>query len=270
VGVSVLDQRSPVVLVPFRLSPVTSLPSNPTRDRRRQRQRQRAKRRRATSIFVLLLLVMGLVGVRSLPRPTLRQIQKTVWVSHPEPLAMSGGDPYIRALMRTISAAESNTNRPYNVLYGGDEITQLTRHPDLCVEIVAGPNQGRCTTAAGRYQFLTSTWQEKARKYHPKASSWFGAWGDYSFDPESQDLVVYHWLRDTATWNLDIPTALRDGRLDEVLRRLSGTWTSLGYGIESNSMTTRLPRIYENLLKEELESAPSGQRKHQLPINPPM
>ncbi len=246
---------------------MSSLPSTtPPRDRLRQRRIQLARRRRrATSVVVLLLLGMGLVGVRSLPRPTLRQIQKTVWVSNPEPLAMSGGDPYIRALMRTISAAESNTNRPYNVIYGGDEIAQLNRHPDLCVEIVAGPNQGRCTTAAGRYQFLTSTWQEKARKYHPKASSWFGGWGDYSFDPESQDLVVYHWLRDTSAWNLDISAALRDGRLDEVLRRLSGTWTSLGYGIESNSMTARLPRIYGNLLQEELERSPSGQA---LPTSP--
>lgn len=240
------------------LSPVTSLPSSPVHNRVRQRQVQLAKRRRAALFAALLLLGVGFVGVRSLPRPALRQLQNTVWVSTPVPLAMAGGDPYVRALMRTISAAESNINQPYNVLYGGELVQQLNRHPDVCIKIVAGPNQGRCTTAAGRYQFLTTTWQEKARQYHPKSSSWFGSWGDYSFDPESQDLVVYHWLRDSSAWNLDIPTALRDGRLDEVLRRLSGTWTSLGYGIESNSMTARLPRIYDNLLKEELERSPSG------------
>ncbi len=244
---------------------MTSLPSS-ARNRARQRQIQLAKRRRAAVIAILLLLGVGFVGVRSLPAPsslrqlrTLRQLQQTVWVSTPEPLAMAGGDPYLRALMRTISAAESNISTPYHVLYGGKLMTQLSHHPNICIEIVAGPNQGQCTTAAGRYQFLTTTWQEKARQYHPKASSWFGGWGDYSFDPESQDLVVYHWLTDTAAWNLDIPTALREERLDDVLRRLSGTWTSLGYGIESNSMTARLPRIYENLLREELERAPSGQ-----------
>ncbi len=216
-------------------------------------------------IAILLLLGVGFVSGRSLPAPsalrqlrTLRQLQKTVWVSHPEPLAMAGGDPYLRALMRTISAAESNISTPYHVLYGGETIAQLNRHPDLCIEIVAGPNQGQCTTAAGRYQFLTTTWQEKARQYHPKTTSWFGGWGDYSFDPESQDLVVYHWLGDTSAWNLDIPMALREERLDEVLQRLSGTWTSLGYGIESNSMTARLPRIYDNLLREELEQVASG------------
>ncbi|TVQ08569.1 MAG: glycoside hydrolase [Leptolyngbya sp. DLM2.Bin27] len=212
----------------------------------------------------LLLLGVGVVAVQSLPPTSLRQLQKTVWVNHPEPLAMSGGDPYVRALMRTISAAESNINTPYHVLYGGELVPQLNYHPDICVEIVAGPNQGRCTTAAGRYQFLNSTWQEKASRYHPKSSSWLAGWGDYSFDPESQDLVVYRWLRDTSAWNFDIATALREDRLDEVLRRLSGTWTSLGYGIESNTMTARLPRIYESLLKEELESAPAGQRPHAL------
>ncbi|MGG6237796.1 glycoside hydrolase family 24 protein [Nodosilinea sp. AN01ver1] len=237
---------------------MTSLPSSSSPHLARQRRIQQAKRRRAVTIAFLLLLVGGALSLRSLPRTSLRHIQQTVWVSHPEPLAMAGGDPYIRALMRTISAAESNISKPYNVLYGGQLVAQLNRHPNICVEIVAGPNQGRCTTAAGRYQFLTSTWQEKARQYHPKSSSWFGAWGDYSFDAESQDLVVYNWLKDSSAWNLDISTALREGRLDEVLRHLSGTWTSLGYGIESNSMTARLPRIYDSLLKEELEQSSSG------------
>lgn len=238
---------------------MTSLPSSPSRYLARQRRVQQAKRRRAVLMALLLLLSVGALGLRSLPRDSLRQLQKTVWVSHPEPLAMTGGDPYIRALMRTISAAESNTNQPYNVLYGGDTVQQLNHHPNICVAIVAGPNRGRCTTAAGRYQFLADTWKEKAPHYHPQSSSWFKVWGDYSFDPESQDLVVYHWLKDSSAWDFDIPTALREGRLDDVLHRLSGTWTSLGYGIESNSMTSRLPRIYDSLLKEELEISAASQ-----------
>jgi muramidase (phage lysozyme) len=195
--------------------------------------------------------------LRSIPSSSLKQLQQTVWVGHPEPLVMDGGDPYIRALMRTISAAESNTDDPYHVLYGGQAVEQLSRHPDICVKIVAGPNTGNCTTAAGRYQFLTGTWEEKAEKYHPQPPSWFAVWGEYSFDPESQDLVVYHWLKDTAAWDLDIPTTLRRGQLDAVLKRLSGTWTSLGYGIESNTMTAKLPRIYQNLLEEELARSQS-------------
>jgi muramidase (phage lysozyme) len=73
------------------------------------------------------------------------------------PLVMQGGDPYIRALMRTISASEANSNRPYSILYGGEQVHDLSRHPEKCVTIVTGPNTGNCSTAAGRYQIIAST-----------------------------------------------------------------------------------------------------------------
>lgn len=177
------------------------------------------------------------------------------WVETPEPLAMQGGDPYIRALMRTISASESNIDQPYRVLYGGELIDDLSRHPDLCITIVAGPNTGDCTTAAGRYQFLTTTWEAKAEQYHPKPVGLFGVWGDYSFKPEYQDVVVYNWLSDSSAWGVDIAEMLRQGQLDEVLQMLSGTWTSLGYGIETNSMSGYLPQVYDSMLQEELQNA---------------
>ena len=166
------------------------------------------------------------------------------------PLAMAGGDPYIRALMRTIAAAEADLPQPYFVLYGGLYVSNLDRHPDRCVPIVAGPNIGDCTTAAGRYQMLTSTWYEKARAYHPDAEGWWQT--SYSFEPHYQDTVVYRWLSDRRAWGRDIGQLLRQDRLDEVLRMLSGTWTSLGYGIEDNAITPYLSEIYDRLLAEEL------------------
>ena len=167
------------------------------------------------------------------------------------PLAMKGGDPYIRALMRTISASESNVSKPYSVIYGGEVVSDLSRHPDLCVKIVSGPNRGRCTTAAGRYQFLSSTWEEKAKRYHPHPSE-FIFWKEYSFEPKFQDAVVYAWLSDTKFWKADISALLQQGKFNKVQRLLSGTWTSLGYGIEDNSMTGELPEIYQEMLQEEL------------------
>ena len=168
-----------------------------------------------------------------------------------KPLAMKGGDPYIRALMRTISASESNYPQPYGVLYGGEQAEDLSRHPDKCLTIVTGPNRGDCTTAAGRYQFLTTTWIEKARDYHPRPWK-FLLWESYSFEAEYQDAVLHAWLSDEHAWGADISQLLRQGELDYVLRLLSGTWTSLGYGIESNSMTPYLPQIYDQVLAEEL------------------
>lgn len=170
------------------------------------------------------------------------------------PLVMQGGDPYIRALMRTITASEANDSRPYSLLYGGEHVWDLSHHPDRCVPIVAGPNVGNCTTAAGRYQFLTTTWEKMAQRYHP-APSGFLFWKLYSFEPEFQDAVVHAWLSDQQAWGVDISKQLRRGNLTGVLRRLSGTWTSLGYGIENNAMTGYLPEIYQRMLREELKKA---------------
>ncbi|MFM7527260.1 MAG: glycoside hydrolase [Nodosilinea sp.] len=234
---------------------VTSIPSPLPAHLAKRRRRDRRRRRQLT--LAGLLLCGGLM-LRSLPDQSLHRLQQAIWIGHPQPLMMKGGDPYIRALMRTISAAESNTREPYRVLYGGRSFQSLRQHPNICVDIVTGPNVGQCTTAAGRYQFLTETWREKAQRYHPHPPSWHRIWGDYSFDPESQDWVVYQWLKDPGAWDLDIGTTLRQGELDRVLKRLSGTWTSLGYGIESNTMTARLPRLYQDLLQEELENVSSS------------
>lgn len=80
-------------------------------------------------------------------------------------------------------------------------------------------------------------------------------WSSYSFEPEYQDLVVYRWLNDSRVWGVDISQLLRQGKINDVLRRLSPTWTSLGYGIETNSISRSLPRIYQKMLQEELTRA---------------
>jgi muramidase (phage lysozyme) len=170
------------------------------------------------------------------------------------PLVMQGGNPYIRALMRTISMSESNVPNPYAVIYGGEYAQDLSNHPDRCVSIQIGPNSGRCSTAAGRYQFLSSTWLEKARHYHPRPGG-FVLWEHYSFEPQYQDAVVYAWLTDSGAWGVNFSDLLQGGNVDEVFQRLSGTWTSLGYGIESNVMTARLPQMYHQFLQEELTTA---------------
>jgi muramidase (phage lysozyme) len=170
------------------------------------------------------------------------------------PLTMDGGNPYLRALMRTISVSEANYLNPYYVIYGGKHVENLTKHPDICVTIIRGPNEGKCTTASGRYQFLNSTWAEKAKKYHPQPTK-FLLWSEYSFEPLFQDIVLYNWLNDSQAWGVDIKQLLEQGEIDEVLKLLSSTWTSLGYGIEDNIMTKHLPTIYRKILKEELANS---------------
>nr|WP_199332635.1 glycoside hydrolase family protein [Anabaena catenula] len=170
-------------------------------------------------------------------------------------LVMKDGDPYIRALMRTISTSEANSNRPYSLLYGGQQVSDLSRHPEICVTIVVGPNTGNCSTAAGRYQIINTTWYEIAPRYHPNPPQQLMFWTNYSFEAEYQDVVVYRWLNDSRVWGTDISQLLRQQKLNEVLRRLSPTWTSLGYGIETNENTRFLPQVYQKLLQEELKAA---------------
>lgn len=168
------------------------------------------------------------------------------------PLVMQGGDPYLRALMRTISASEANTPRPYHVIYGGQYVRDLSQHPNRCVPIAVGPNRGNCSTASGRYQFLNTTWAEKAHQYHPHPQRLL-LWKNYSFEPQYQDQVLYRWLADSQAWGVNLSQLLRKGAIDDVLKRLSPTWTSLGYGIEDNVMTRHLPKLYQQLLQEELQ-----------------
>nr|WP_313888493.1 glycoside hydrolase family protein [Nostoc spongiaeforme] len=184
----------------------------------------------------------------------LRSPSDPVFNDNQPPLVMKGGDPYIRALMRTISASEANGNRPYSLLYGGQQVTDLSRHPEICVTIVTGPNTGNCSTAAGRYQIINTTWFNIAPRYHPNPTRMV-FWTSYSFEAEFQDVVVYRWLNDNQVWGVDISKLLRQGKINDVLRRLSPTWTSLGYGIETNSISNSLPKIYQKMLKEELAAA---------------
>ncbi len=181
----------------------------------------------------------------------LRSPSDPVFRDQQPPLVMKQGDPYIRALMRTISASEASGNRPYSLLYGGQQVNDLSRHPEICVTIVTGPNTGNCSTAAGRYQIINITWDHLAPRYHPNPMQMM-FWTGYSFEAEYQDVVVYRWLNDSKVWGVDISQLLRQGKINDVLRRLSPTWTSLGYGIETNSVSSSLPKIYQKMLQEEL------------------
>ena len=252
--------------LPVHSLPPTPLPPPPSMSKSRP-QRNNSHRSRADEAGPLLLTALMFLAVAAVLHLWSRSphsfslLDETNWVSSPLPLEMSGGDPYLRALMRTISAAESNTADPYRLLYGGQRVDDISVHPDMCITIVTGPNRGDCTTAAGRYQFLTTTWQREANNYHPARPNWYEVWEQPSFEPVYQDEVVHAWLADPNAWGFDISARLRDGDIDGVLRALSGTWTSLGYGIEDNSMTALLPEIYEEMLTEELANVSSAQTR---------
>ena len=203
----------------------------------------------ASAIGGIFLLCLVLI----LRQPFRRQSPTFDTTQNPPPLVMTGGDPYIRALMRTISASEASDRQPYSVIYGGSHATHLDRHPEQCIRITSGPNINNCSTAAGRYQMINTTWAKMSKKYHPQSDCLLFVFQcGYSFEPEYQDEVVHAWLSDERAWRMNIPQLLKAGELEQVRRRLSSTWTSLGYGIETNTITPKLAGIYQKLLQEEL------------------
>lgn len=158
--------------------------------------------------------------------------------------------------MRTIYESEANDSNAYSVIYGGKHFSDFSHHPNNGVTIVSGSHKGECSTAAGCYQILRSTWLEQVQQYNHKQSS---QGGDYhSFAPQIQDEVVYAWLNDRNAWGVDIATLVEQGKIGQVLQLLSGTWTSLGYGTGNNSITPLLSQVYQKVLLEELAQANSS------------
>lgn len=155
-------------------------------------------------------------------------------------LAWQDAKPYQKALLNTISGPESGGR--YNVIYGGGKFDDFSHHPNQAVRIQTGPNAGRTSSAAGKYQFLGSTWDDEAKEL-----------GLPDFSPVNQD---------KAAWNLAAKTyKAKTGQvLDDVLQSgdpdaianvgkvLGGTWTSLPGGIEQGTNTNRFVATYQKAL----------------------
>jgi muramidase (phage lysozyme) len=120
-------------------------------------------------------------------------------------------NPRVRAFLDTIAYAEG---ADYNVQFGGGRFNDLSRHPDQVIR-----RNGYASSAAGRYQFLSDTWEEVA-----------AADGLTDFSPESQDRGAVRLLR-------------RRGALDDVL---SGNFDQAVFDSapEWASLPTRRGRSY--------------------------
>ncbi len=159
--------------------------------------------------------------------------------------------PQARGLLDTIAGTESPG---YNIMYGGRRFTDMSQHPNVAVPIGSGPNAGQASTAAGRYQFLKSTWDEAA-----------AATGAKDFSPGSQDRAAY-WLaqrdyaqrtgRELAKDLQSTDPAVRSG----IGPALRGTWTSLPGGIEAGTTASRfMQQLDANTKRNAATDTPAEQ-----------
>jgi muramidase (phage lysozyme) len=154
-----------------------------------------------------------------------------------------------KALMDTISGPESagQYDRRYHPT-GVRRFSDYSAHPNIGERIGAGPNEGKFSTAAGRYQITNSTWKNIAPRM-----------GLEDFSPQSQDLAGWGLAQGRYGAGLDQDLASMDpATLGQVGKKLSKEWTSLPGGIEQqlgpNSFANSYLDSYANLAPSHPET----------------
>jgi muramidase (phage lysozyme) len=131
--------------------------------------------------------------------------------------------PNVQAFLRVIRRGEGTAGENgYRTLFGGGLFTGYADHPRVKVS-----KSGYTSTAAGAYQFLSSTWDETAR-----------VMGLPDFTPASQDRgavgrIMYRGALDD----------VKAGRFEQAIKKVAREWASMPgspYGQPVISMATAL------------------------------
>lgn len=133
--------------------------------------------------------------------------------------------PEGRALLDHIASTESGGR--YDVRYGGGQDKTFQGygdHPRIAEPITSGPDVGKTSTAAGRYQFIAPTWDAEKQKLELT-----------DFSPANQDAAAWDLAQTEykAKTGKDLLTVLKSGdqaAISDVPRQLSGQWSSLPGG----------------------------------------
>jgi muramidase (phage lysozyme) len=120
-------------------------------------------------------------------------------------------NPNVRNFLGMIGSAEGTDKHGYNTLFGGGKMDSLADHPRILFDFTETTGRPNKTTAAGRYQFLTTTWDEQAKKL-----------GLRDFGPQSQDLAAINLLRERGI----LPDVLA-GNWEAAVKKSGPIWASL-------------------------------------------
>ena len=160
----------------------------------------------ATGLSIIAISTLGLAIIGQ-PTPTPAP-RLTTLSSHP--LSEAVVNENVRAFLQTIAFAEG-TEGPdgYRMMFTGQLFNSFSKHPNVknCSLYKGKP---LCSTAAGKYQILKTTWDEIARKLNLP-----------DFSPESQDLAAVQLIKQASAYQ-DILA----GRFDDTVFKVAPTWAS--------------------------------------------
>ncbi|MBR7734368.1 glycoside hydrolase family 24 protein [Acinetobacter nosocomialis] len=120
------------------------------------------------------------------------------------------GSPNVRKMLDLIANAEG-VQHGYNTLFGNERLDDLSTHPNIKKQFKQTDGQIKNTTAAGRYQFLSDTWNGVAKQLGLK-----------DFSPKNQDIAAVALLAQNGA----LPSVLK-GDFKTAVQKSGVTWASL-------------------------------------------
>ncbi|AJJ62664.1 glycoside hydrolase family 24 protein [Yersinia aldovae] len=123
-------------------------------------------------------------------------------------------DPNVRQYLEVLSKAEgtaSYANSGYNTMFGGDQFYDSSDHPRQLKNFTQTDGTKNKTSAAGRYQFTSGSWDDAAKALNLT-----------DFSPRSQDLAALFLIQRAG--QLENVT---NGNFADATSGLGGVWASL-------------------------------------------
>jgi muramidase (phage lysozyme) len=132
----------------------------------------------------------------------------------------------VRAFLDTIAFAEGTAGaNGYRMMFGGRLVDSLADHPRVFHTFTNRRGEVLRTSAAGRYQFLSRTWDALAQKLSLR-----------DFGPASQDAGAVELIRERGALS-----DVQAGRFADAVRKVAPVWASLpgaGYAQPERSFST--------------------------------
>lgn len=117
----------------------------------------------------------------------------------------------VKKFLDLLAAAEGTTKHGYATGFGGNQLPSLDDHPRELKAFTQTDGKKNKTSAAGRYQFLSKTWDDLADKLSLK-----------DFGQGSQDLAALELIRRAGA--LD---DVANGDFESAVKKTGATWASL-------------------------------------------